>query len=136
MKKKSIIIFSIIAILCLSLILELRQQFAGKRLNYTKMDTVCFEKDILPVLIKNCGVAGCHDQQTRSGGYKFADYTSIIKGIKPFKPEESILLKSIIGKGASPMPPGQPLPINEKRKITIWIGQGAEYTRCPSPPKK
>jgi hypothetical protein len=131
LKRKNLIIYSVIIVLVILLILVARRRYAHERLIYSKSDTVCFEKDILPVFINKCAAAGCHDPQSRSGSYKLVDYNSIMKGIIPFKPEKSIVYKSIIGKGASSMPPGQELTENEKLLITIWIGQGANNTSCP-----
>jgi len=130
MKRRNIIVFSVIIGLATLMVVILQWRYSHERLIYSKQDTVCFEKDILPVFLNNCSVAGCHDQQTGSGGYIFTDYNSIMKGIIPFKAEGSIVYKSIIGEGASFMPPGQELLENEKILIRKWIGQGANKTIC------
>ncbi len=130
MKKKNYIIFSVIVILSLLLILFVQRQFSHERRIYSNMDTICFEKDVLPIFIKNCAVSGCHDQQTRTAGYYFVNYNSIIKGVIPFKPEKSIVYKSLHGNEASPMPPGQELTESQKLLITVWIGQGAKNIVC------
>jgi hypothetical protein len=131
MKRKNILIYSVIILVVILLIHVARRRYAYERLIYSKLDTVCFEKDILSIFIKNCAAAGCHDQQSRSGSYKFVDYNSIMKGVIPFKPEKSMVYKSIINKGASSMPPGLELAEKERLLITIWIGQGAGNTKCP-----
>jgi hypothetical protein len=131
MKRKNILISSVIIVLAIFMILIVRHRNMRDRLIYSKLETVCFEKDILPVCIKNCAVAGCHDQHSRSGSYKFTDYDSILKGVIPFKPEKSIVYKAITGKGVTSMPPGRELAEKERLLITIWIGQGAVNTKCP-----
>jgi hypothetical protein len=130
LKRKNLIIYSVIIVLAVLIMLVVQRRYSHERLIYSKLDTICFEKHILPVFIKKCAAAGCHDPQSRSGSYKFVDYNSIMKGVIPFKPEKSIVYKSIIGKGASSMPPGQELLQYEKLLINIWIGQGARNTSC------
>lgn len=132
MKRKHIIIYSVVITFVALIIFFGYKRYTQKRIDYSGLDKVCFEKDVLPFFINNCGVAGCHDQQTRSGSYELVDYKSIMKGVIPFKPEKSILYKSITGKGASFMPPGQELTENEILLINVWIGQGAKNINCPS----
>jgi hypothetical protein len=98
---------------------------------YSDLDTVCFTREVLPVFVTNCGVIGCHDQQSASAGYVLTDYNSIVKGVIPYNPEKSIIYKAIIGKGASLMPPGNALSQNDRILIRVWIGQGAVNTSCP-----
>ena len=133
MKRKRIIIYLGIITLAIIFIIATRGVFMHKRLAYSDLDTVCFERDILPVFNKNCGVMGCHDRSSASAAFVFTDYNSIIKSITPFNPDKSLVYKALIGKGASPMPPGNLLKENERMLIRVWIGQGAKNTTCSVP---
>jgi hypothetical protein len=137
-KSKIIISASVIALVILIVIFG-SGGFKHKRPIYSELDTVCFKRDILPVLSSNCGVIGCHDAASSSAGFVLTDYKSIIKGVIPLNSGKSIVYKSLIGKGVSPMPPGNPLSKNERMLIRIWIDQGAENTACSEgvslPPK-
>ncbi len=133
MKRKHIIIGSVVITFVALIIFFGLKREKQRRLNFLQLNTVCFEKDILPVFRNNCGVIGCHDLQSASGSYIFVDYNTIIRNVVPFKPEKSIVYKSIYGKGVSSMPPGQELTENEKLLITVWIGQGAGNTVCHLP---
>ena len=131
MKNKSkIIISSAIIAAVILLITLIYRSHNPKRMIYRDMDTVCFERDIFPIFRSNCGVMGCHDQESASGKYVCTDYNSIIKRVVPFNPDKSKVYNSIVGKSASLMPPGKALRENERILIRVWIGQGAENTTC------
>jgi hypothetical protein len=132
MERKKIIISSATIAAVILLVILLNGIHSRKSLNYKDMEIVCFDRDILPVFKHNCGVIGCHDQQSSSANYVLSDYNSIVRGVRKFNPDKSIVYKSIIGEGASLMPPGIALTENEKIRIQVWIGQGAKNTSCPS----
>jgi hypothetical protein len=130
MNRSKIIISSSVISLVIMIIIIGSGVLKHKDPIYSDLDTICFKRDILPVFSSNCGVIGCHDGPSSSAGLVLTDYNSIIKGIIPLKPNKSIVYKSLIGKGASPMPPGNPLSEHERMLIRIWIDQGAENTAC------
>jgi hypothetical protein len=131
MKRIKIIIASTVIFLAILLIIFVHDRCKQDELIYSKIEPVCFKRDIHPIFINNCGVIGCHDRPSASAGYVFVDYNSILKkGLTPFNPCKSIVYKSIIGEGASLMPPGIDLKENEKLLIRVWIGQGAENSNC------
>jgi len=133
MKRKKIIIASvIIVLLIIMVIISTNRNRNHKRTIYADFEIVCFDRDILPVFKRNCGVMGCHDQLSAAGDYVLTDYNSILKGVTPFDPDKSIVYKTIIGEGSSSMPPGIVLPAHEQIIIRNWIDQGAENKGCPT----
>jgi hypothetical protein len=58
-------------------------------------------------------------------------YASIMSNISPGNPDASELYKVIISKwGVNRMPPNQPLSMENRTKIRVWIEQGANETVC------
>jgi hypothetical protein len=93
---------------------------------------VCFEGDVLPIFINSCAMAGCHDG---GGGQEsrliLNNYVDIHNTVVPGDPNASKSYQSIIGKGGEGrMPPGQPLSLDNRTLIRIWIEQGANLTTC------
>ncbi len=102
-------------------------------LNITQFDTVCFEREILPVFRNGCAIKGCH-----SGGGEAMDLTSyveIVRGISPGSPAQSRLYQAITSSLIQPMPPSHPLAESDRIRIRIWIEQGAKNTLCPPEPQ-
>lgn len=98
--------------------------------NIANIPEVCFTGDVLPIFINNCAMSGCHDG---NDGDRIAltSYGSIMHDISPGNPDASKLYKVIISKwGANRMPPNQPLSLENRIKIRIWIEQGANETIC------
>lgn len=85
---------------------------------------LCFEKEVLPIFINNCAVTGCH---TSTGPQKpLYDFTSIYNSVVPYKPDESSSYQAIISaSGKKRMPPDQPLAVDKRTIIRVWIEQGA-----------
>lgn len=100
--------------------------------NISNIPEVCFEADILPIFINNCAMAGCHDGG--GGGESrlvLNNYVDISHSVTPGNPNSSRSYQAIIGKGGEGrMPPGQPLSLENRTLIRIWIEQGANLTTC------
>ena len=96
-----------------------------------QMEEICFTGQILPILSTSCGTAGCHDATTAEKGYIFTDYSSIMKAITPGNAEKSPAYEAMISKNET-MPPDNPLPLEKRTLIRIWIEQGAKETTCPT----
>jgi hypothetical protein len=97
----------------------------------SEIPEVCFEGDVLPVFKNICAIAGCHNG---SGDSELIldSYTSISNAVTPGKPYSSAVYKAIISRsGENKMPPGQPLSLENRTLIRIWIEQGAKLTVCP-----
>ena len=114
--------------------------FAGWVLSCThkadisNLPEVCFEGDVLPVFRNSCAISGCHDGQGGGESHLVLNtYAGIMDGISPGNPDASRIYQAIIAKsGEGQMPPGQPLSIDNRTVIRVWIEQGAQETLCPS----
>ncbi len=93
---------------------------------------VCFERDVLPIFQTSCGLSGCHQKGGGESNYILTNYQGILNGVTPGKPESSpayTALSAIWSEGM--MPPDQPLSLNNRTIIRLWIEQGALNTTCP-----
>lgn len=102
-------------------------------MNLTQFDTVCFERDILPVFQNGCATSGCHSGQGE--GMNLTTYDGIMRGITPGSAVQSRIYKTIITTLNQPMPPSHALAESDRIRIRIWIEQGAKYTVCPVEPR-
>jgi hypothetical protein len=90
----------------------------------SNLPAICFEKQVLPIFISNCAVTGCH--AATGPQQPLDDYPSIFKSVIPYKPDESASYGAIISsREKKRMPPGQPLPLELRTIIRVWIEQGA-----------
>ncbi|MBX7243145.1 MAG: hypothetical protein K1X92_15480 [Bacteroidia bacterium] len=98
-------------------------------------DTVYFQNDILPMLISNCAMSGCHDAASHKEGVILTDYTKVIQtgDIKPGNPNDSKLYEAITDNNPDdvmPPPPNSPLSNSQIQLIEKWILQGARNLAC------
>ena len=92
---------------------------------------ICFERDVLPIFQNNCAISGCHDGQGEPD-LILNNYVSISHAVEPGNPYSSKVYKAIITtSGENKMPPGQPLSLENRSIIRLWIEQGAGLTTCP-----
>jgi Planctomycete cytochrome C len=98
--------------------------------NIANMPEVCFTGDVLPIFINNCAISGCHDGGGRESRMALNSYDNIIRDITPGNPDGSRLYQTIIAKWGNRMPPNQPLSLENRIKIRVWIEQGATLTIC------
>lgn len=90
---------------------------------------VCFDTEILPIFTNSCAISGCHDV----GGERIPlnNYTNISRAVVPGDPEASDVYKAITSSwGEKKMPPDQPLSIDNRTIIRLWIEQGAVEVKC------
>jgi len=92
-------------------------------------DSICFERDILPIFVSNCAMSGCHDAVTKADHYDLSNYTAIMsRGIKPGNPDNSQIWEVIT---ENEMPPNGALNREQKSLIKSWIAAGAKNgTNC------
>jgi hypothetical protein len=103
--------------------------------NYTPPvdTTICFTRDVLPLINSNCAMAGCHDGSDREARSlktysEILSYVSRKNGV--YTPERSKLYTSLLG-GEEPMPRDRdPLTAAQILVIKRWINQGAKNTDC------
>ncbi|NVO19265.1 MAG: hypothetical protein HXX13_06160 [Bacteroidetes bacterium] len=93
-------------------------------------DSIMFDSQVLPIIVSNCSMAGCHD----GSGEKFPllNYEQVSRRVKAGNPNKSSLYQVITTKGlaGNPMPPS-PYPSLTNAQITViqlWIMEGAKNT--------
>lgn len=93
---------------------------------------VCFQNDVLPVIVSHCASSGCHE----SGGEAFAltSYDQVVKHVKAGEPNASQLYKVITSRvpWVQNMPPKghEQLSVVQISNLEMWILQGANPTTC------
>jgi hypothetical protein len=90
---------------------------------------ICFTGEVLPVFINNCALSGCHDGRGESD-MQLNNYSDISRNVTPGNADASRLYQSITAKWESMMPPNQPLSLENRTLIRVWIEQGAALTTC------
>lgn len=101
---------------------------------YCDPDTVYFGNTILPLLVSNCGMSGCHNEGSHQEDIILTDYYSIINSnvLKPGRPNSSKLVEVLTASGESMMPPNpySALTTDQINSIRTWIDQGAKFNTC------
>ncbi len=99
-------------------------------------DTVYFQNMILPLILSNCAISGCHDAETHEEGLNMSTYAGIMDDhdelIDPGNANNSKLYEQLFESGEDRMPPSPyaPLTAAEKEMIYTWIEQGALDNYC------
>lgn len=85
---------------------------------------VCFQEDVLPLMISHCATAGCHNPVDHEEGYDFTTYEGVMKGVSKGHARRSEIVH-VIREGEMP-PAGYPqLTDDELTAIERWIDLGA-----------
>jgi hypothetical protein len=96
----------------------------------TNLPEICFKRDVLPIYKNNCAKPGCHDGTGEAG--TFNNYPDISQSVVAGNPNSSRSYQAIIATwGENKMPPDQPLSLENRTIIRLWIEQGAKETACP-----
>lgn len=104
---------------------------------YVNPDSVCFERDILPIFVSKCAMSGCHDAVSSVEGYNLTNYASITRrGIRPGNPSSSKLYE-VMAEGEMPPRNSGSMTALQKAYIKAWITGGAKngincYVSCDS----
>lgn len=97
-------------------------------------DTVYFDNTILPLLVSNCSMSGCHDAASHKEDVILTSYSTIRNTgkIKLSKPSESELYRILLKSDPEDrMPQGKPPLLPEQiTQILKWIEQGALDNYC------
>lgn len=97
-------------------------------------DTVYFQNQVLPLLVSNCAMGGCHDAGSAKEGVILTNYTTIRNTgkISVGNGSGSKLYKVLIaGSGdRMPVPPRQAFTAAQAALIKKWIDQGAKNNNC------
>lgn len=98
--------------------------------------SVCFTRDILPILISNCTMAECHDAINPEEGVDLTSYASIMQGRKRIvsagNPGGSKLYESLVTNDSEERmpPPPRSLTSDQIALIARWIREGARNRDC------
>lgn len=98
-------------------------------------DTVYFQNTILPLVVSNCAMSGCHDAASHKEGLNLTTYAGIMKIVNPGNPTRSELYTIITttnNKDVMPPPPYSRLNATQIDAIKKWIAQGAANNGCTS----
>jgi len=96
----------------------------------TGLPEVCFERDVLQIYKSSCAISGCHDGKGESGR-AYDNYTDIVSTVVPGDPYASSSYQAIIStRGENKMPPDQPISLDNRTMIRVWIEQGATNPHC------
>lgn len=98
-------------------------------------DSIYFETDILPILISNCAMSGCHDAASHEDGVILTSYNLVMNtaDVKPFDLNDSKLYEAITDSDPDdrmPPPPNTSLSGDQVALIAKWINQGALNITC------
>ena len=98
-------------------------------------DTVYFGNTILPLLVSNCGMSGCHDEASHEEGIVVTDYYSLMNSdiIDMGNANNSELMEVITESDPDkimPPPPSSALTAEQINAIRTWINQGAKFNNC------
>lgn len=101
-------------------------------------DSVYFNLQILPFLVANCAMSGCHDVASHKDGVILTSYLSLINSgiVNPGNPGSSVLVDVITTSDPNdvmPQPPAAPLSNQQIQLIQTWITQGALDLNCDPP---
>lgn len=91
---------------------------------------IYFNRDILPIFIGSCAIAGCHDARTKESGYNLTNYGSIIsRGLTSGKPSSSKVYTEMANKSMPPRPYNA-IDAASLAKINRWITEGLKNDSC------
>ena len=98
---------------------------------------VYFQQQVLPILVSNCSMSGCHDVASHESGVILTSYASVMNtsDVDPGDPGGSKLYRVLIDNDPDdrmPRPPAPPLTEAQKNIIYKWIQQGAKDLTCNS----
>ncbi|MDX1905680.1 MAG: hypothetical protein SF053_01500 [Bacteroidia bacterium] len=97
-------------------------------------DSVYFEAEILPILVSNCAMSGCHSETNPADGIILTSYQNVITtgDVKPFNAAQSDLYEVLIDTDPKDRMPlnADPLTSAQIKLIEKWINQGGKNLRC------
>lgn len=98
-------------------------------------DSVYFSQQVLPFLVANCAMSGCHDPVSAKDGVVLNSYQTVMNSgiIVPGNASGSGIMDVLTTGNAGdrmPPPPSAPLPQAQISLIRTWINQGARNLSC------
>lgn len=96
---------------------------------------VYFELQILPILVSNCAMSGCHNEASHQDGVVLTTYQKVMQTaeVRPFDLGDSELYEVITDNDPDkrmPPPPSARLSTEQIALIASWINQGAQNLTC------
>lgn len=107
----------------------------GGGTNNCDPNTVYFEQQILPMIVSNCAMSGCHNTADHRDGIVLNSYSSIMSDgeIRSGNPDDSKLYEVITETDPDDIMPPAPHPPLSQSQISLisqWIQQGAQNNSC------
>lgn len=97
--------------------------------------TICFTRDIMPLIRSNCAMSGCHDGNDGEARslLTYGDIQVYLRKVNgKYVPERSKLYTVLSASGEDRMPRNAaPLTDAQQKLIRSWINQGAVENDCP-----
>lgn len=96
---------------------------------------IYFQQQVLPILISNCAMSGCHDDASHEEGVVLTSYQKVMvtADVSAGNPGGSDLYKVLVDNDPDdrmPRPPQNPLTPQQIQIIYNWIQQGAKDLVC------
>lgn len=96
---------------------------------------IYFQQQVLPILVSNCAMSGCHDEASHKEGVILTTYQKVMAtgDIRPGNAAGSELYKVLVTTDPDkimPRPPQSPLTAQQIQIISAWIQQGAKDLVC------
>lgn len=84
--------------------------------------TVTFATQVLPIMVANCAISGCHDASSVQGGYDLSSYNGVKQSV-----DNQRLLGSINWENGYQAMPQNTVKLTQCdiNKITRWVNTGA-----------
>ena len=135
MKNYTTLVFGLILMALVSCKHEPPPDLDGTWAENCDPDTVYFGNTILPLLVSNCGMSGCHDEASHEEGIVVTDYYSLMNSdiIDMGNANNSELMEVITETDPDkimPPPPSTALTSAQINAIRTWINQGAKFNNC------
>ena len=99
--------------------------FAFASASFAQSPLVDFQRDVKPILEKNC--LGCHNPKLRLGGLSLASKDHAADGGRRGPALPSLLLQVVRHEGTLRMPPGRKLGETELVTLERWVASGASW---------
>jgi len=132
MKAKNLIIPVLLTMLIVLLVMQGIFSCKHEGADTNLLPEICFEGQILPIFQNSCAKSGCHSQSGGESDYVCTNYNGILAAVEPGNPMASAAYTSLNAIWSENiMPPDQPLSLENRTLIRVWIEQGAKNTICP-----
>jgi mono/diheme cytochrome c family protein len=98
-------------------------------------DTVYFQNDILPLLVSNCAMSGCHDGNSyEEEAEALNSYDAVLSSgyVDAFNWNNSKMFEAVTrgGDDQMPPPPADKLTSDQLALLETWMNQGARNNAC------